>query len=347
MSPIWISIFLCFFALLFLLWMLRRDQVSLGLPVAYLFSLLLIHVPGAYVHAVRSDLFNNTELIEIGIGYTAIGSLAFAAGVWLARRRRLTLNCEYRSKNSQFWAFCLIGGWFFVYALSPLGSIPSLGAAIEKGGAIWILGVMLGLRDALRRSHQMAVTLWLFALAVYPTLMLLFGGFMSYGTTATIIALSALTIITRSYAKMLGATIIIGFLCISFFVNYFAARDEIRAVVWSGAGTEQRVEVVTNAFVNPKLFSTDNDQHVMALNERLNQNYFTGLAAQRIEDGDVEFLGGTSVWAGVIALVPRAIWPGKPVFAGSPKIVSEMTGLYFSKTTSFGVGNVMELYIFF
>jgi hypothetical protein len=48
-----------------------------------------------------------------------------------------------------------------------------------------------------------------------------------------------------------------------------------------------------------------------------------------------------------MALIPRAIWPSKPVFGGSPKIVSEMTGLTLDEDTSFGVGNVMEFYINF
>ena len=46
-------------------------------------------------------------------------------------------------------------------------------------------------------------------------------------------------------------------------------------------------------------------------------------------------------------MVPRILWPEKPVSAGSPAIVSEMTGLHLSPTTSFGVGNVMELQINF
>jgi hypothetical protein len=46
-------------------------------------------------------------------------------------------------------------------------------------------------------------------------------------------------------------------------------------------------------------------------------------------------------------LVPRAFWPEKPVYAGSPQIVSKMTGLQLSRDTSFGVGNVMEFQINF
>jgi hypothetical protein len=71
------------------------------------------------------------------------------------------------------------------------------------------------------------------------------------------------------------------------------------------------------------------------------------LAARRIEQGRVTYLEGESVWEGLQALVPRAFWPNKPVFAGSPQIVSKMTGLRLSPQSSFGVGNVMEFQINF
>jgi hypothetical protein len=41
------------------------------------------------------------------------------------------------------------------------------------------------------------------------------------------------------------------------------------------------------------------------------------------------------------------LWPEKPVFGGSPKIVAEMTGLRLANNTTFGVGNVMEFQINF
>jgi len=61
----------------------------------------------------------------------------------------------------------------------------------------------------------------------------------------------------------------------------------------------------------------------------------------------VEYLDGVSIWEGLQSLVPRAFWPEKPVYAGSPQIVAKMTGLRLAPKTSFGVGNVMEFQINF
>ena len=78
-------IFVCLAAFLLLLWLLRKDRVSLGLPIAYLFSLLLIHLPGAFAHVVGRDLLLDSDLAEIGMRFMALGSMCFVAGVWLAR----------------------------------------------------------------------------------------------------------------------------------------------------------------------------------------------------------------------------------------------------------------------
>ena len=118
---------------------------------------------------------------------------------------------------------------------------------------------------------------------------------------------------------------------LTIFVNYYAHREAIRAAVWGGATMEERINVVRDAFAQFELFDPTNEKHLIALDERLNQNFFVGLAARQIENGQVDYLYGRSVWKALLSLLPRALWPDKPVFGGSVKIVSEMTGLGFLK----------------
>jgi hypothetical protein len=309
--------------------------------------LLLIHVPGAFAHLIGGDILLDSNFTEIGIRFTAIGAICFVAGVWLARSSEFVLPPYGAADRGRFWLFCLIAGWLFTYGLSPLGRIPSLGAAIEKGGAVWMLGVMMGLRAAIMGSDPKRVGIWLSALAVYPILMLLFGGFLSYGATATLIVLSVLTVSSYSHWRVAVGVIIASVLGFNLFLSYFQTRNEIRERVWGGAAIDQRIDVSLKMFKNFRWFDPTDQEHLIALDQRLNQNYFAGLAATRIEDGQVDYLYGRSLWEGVLSVVPRILWADKPVFAGSPKIVSEMTGLVLSETTSFGVGNVMEFQINF
>ena len=341
----------CLAAFLALLWLLRRDRLSLGLPIAYLFSLLLIHIPGAFAHAVAGDFLPNADLIELAMRFTAVGAVCFVAGVWLARwlgRRSVpSVRVGAGVNGSRFWCFCLIAGWACIYGMSPLYSIPSVSAAVDKGGAIWMLGVLLGLRAAVAERDFKWMGFWLGALMVYPVLMLLLGGFLSYGSAAVIIVCAALTISTQSSWRVVAGITVFTFLSLSIFVNYFQHRNDIRNQVWGGAPLEARIDSVVDTFRSFEWLDPTNRRHLIALDQRLNQNYFVGLAARRIEQGQVNYLEGESVWEGLLSLVPRALWPEKPVYAGSPQIVAKMTGLQLSPTTSFGVGNVMEFQINF
>ena len=340
-------IFVCLIAFFWLLWLLRRDRISLGLPVAYLYSLLLIHVPGAFAHVIGRDFLLNSDLVEVAMQFTALGSVCFVLGVWWARFTKPQVPIRKDVDRRRFWLFCLIGGWICVYGLSPLYDIPSFNAAGEKGAAIWMLGVLLGLRNAFQRGDRKWILIWVSALLVFPVVMLVAGGFLSYGSAAIILVCSALTVSTQSYWKVMIGLALFTFVSLSIFVTYFEHRTEIRKQVWGGAPLDARVNSVVDAFTNFQLFDPLDRHHLVALDQRLNQNYYVGLAARRIDRGQAAFLRGESFWQGLLALVPRVFWPNKPVYGGSPEIVSKMTGLRFNSQTSIGVGNVMELHINF
>lgn len=343
-----LSIIVCIATEIWLVLMLRRAKLSLGMPIAYLFTLHLIHVPGAAAYLFdQSGFLPDTDMTRLGIRFTAIASVCFVIGVRLARYVRIALPERSPADRLAFWKFCTIGGWGFTYGLSFLRGIPTLGAAVDKAGGVWILGVLLGLRDALRRRDHKWTLIWVAALAVYPVLTLLLGGFLSYGSTAVIVVLASLAVSTRSPRRVLVGTVTSVVLGISLFVTYFQGRTEIRQTVWGGAPLADRIDVSMNLLTDFQLFDPANQEQLIALNARLNQNYFAGLAATRIRNGEVEYLYGRSVWEGILSLVPRALWPDKPVYAGSPKVVAEMTGLMLSESTSFGVGNVMEFQINF
>ncbi len=338
-------------AFLSLLAILRTDRLSLGLPLAYLGSLLLIHVPGAYVHLFgHGDLVGDHE-VAVGIGYTALGVVCFTAGVWLAR---MQLARPVRPSAApppdlqrRFRLFCLLGGWLFVYGLSPLSRIPSLGAAIDKGGAIWMLGALIGLREAFASRDPKRVALWAAALMVYPALTLVLGGFLSYGSAALIVACSVLAITARSYGGSIVGIMIAALVGLNFFVNYFEHRESIRAQVWGGASFERKLDSVYEMFTDFHIVSRNNVDDFKALDVRLNQNFFIGLASERIKQHEASYLDGGSLWDGVLAVIPRALWPDKPIRAGSGRLVEDATGLRLSQTTSWGVGNVLEFYINF
>ena len=138
---------------------------------------------------------------------------------------KVPLAVHTRSERTYFCYFCLLGGWAFVYVLSPLHRIPSVGAVVDEAGALWMLGVMLGLRDAISSKVPVKVFLWSGALLVYPVVMLLLGGFLSYGSAAAIIVASGLLVSARSYPRALLGVSLAAFLGLSLFVVRSSVAD--------------------------------------------------------------------------------------------------------------------------
>jgi len=342
-----VSILACMAALLTLLWLLQHDGRSFGLPFAYLAAVLMTQVPGAFALVLGRDIFEGYDYVELGIRYGAIAAWCFVAGVWLARRGRGPAPTPARAQRRTYWSFCLIGGWVFVYGLTPLGRVPSLGALIESGGAVWLLGVLLGLRHAVAARDMARAALWTAALFVYPALTLLLGGFLSYGSLAIILVASGLLVAMRRFAGSIVVFALAAVVGINIFVVYFEGREAIRESVWGGAAMNERVETVSSVFAHSHVFDPGSIEDLDTLNERLNQNLYIGLAASRLQHGEVQYLNGQSVVNGLLSLVPRALWPDKPITGGSGQIVADMTGLRLNEDTSWGVGNVMEFYINF
>jgi len=333
----------------------RRQKASLGLTLAYLTGLLLIHVPGGLVHFLNPGLLSTTPEVAEGLRLSAIAALCVLVGLILFQRRnpqaRRCLSAPARAfdslaPNPRFWRFCLVSGLVFAFLASPLLAIPSIGAVVATGSAIWMLGALLAYRW-FTKQQQEQLPGWFGASLIYPVLTLFLGGFLSYGTSGLINALSVLLVTGRRFWRVLLAYGLTLVFALSVFTAYFQNRNAIRDAVWGGASLEQRLDSASGMIRDFHIFDPYADADITATDQRLNQNYFAGLAALRIQTGQSNLLQGRTVGDALIALIPRALWPDKPVAAGSSDLVAVATGLILSTTTSFGVGNVMEAYINF
>lgn len=333
----------------------RRQKASLGLTLAYLTGLLLIHVPGGLVHFLNPGLLSTTPEVAEGLRLSAIAAVCFLVGLLAFQRRnpqvRRCLAAPARAfdssaPNPRFWRFCLVAGLVFAFLASPLLAIPSIGAVVATGSAIWMLGALLAYRWFTRHQQQQLPG-WVGASLIYPVLTLFLGGFLSYGTSGLINALSVLLVTGRRFWRVLlayGFTLVFA---LSVFTAYFQNRTAIRDAVWGGASLEQRLDSASGVIRDFHIFDPYADADITATDQRLNQNYFAGLAALRIQTGQSKLLQGRTVGDALIAVIPRALWQDKPVAAGSGTLVSEATSLILNEATSFGVGNVMEAYINF
>lgn len=343
------SISLCVASFVAVMLVVRHRSPSLGLPVAYLFQLLLVHIPGALAHAMPWARLTWHEASVIGSSCAAVGAMSFVGGVWLARGRAQPRATAIPYIEQRFLWFSLFLGWIMMFVVhAALKRVPSISAVLEIGSMVWMIAVMVALPQAIRSKNLSQFLLWLGALSLYPVLCLVDNGFLVWGVNAGIICLAFLAVLTRQLWRVWAVVLVLCVLGMGLFVTYFSVRDDIRKVVWKKADWEQRVDESLRLIWEFRLLDFTKSEDLSFLNWRLNQNYLVGMAVKRLQEGQVEYYKGKTVVQGLQAMIPRVLWPSKPLYAGSGTIVMEMTGFYVNeKTTSYGVGNVMEFYINF
>jgi hypothetical protein len=334
----------------------RRRIESGGLLLAYSLNLWLIHWPGAVLYLLPWYSNLDPGLVESGFRQSTYGATAFAAGsVILAPiiTRNLPFRAGPTTMPRKSGVHLEIGylswGLVSVFALIPLvGQVPTATAIVGAGWSMLIVGVGLTCWRAWSQGRQVMFMAALVLAGCLPLLTVARQGFLGSGVGALLAVLTFVkTFRAWPRGKLLVAGILVGYLGLSFYGSYMRDRSEIREVVWSGGSFAESLDKVYRTVSDFEWFNPFDNVHLGRIDDRLNQNELVGEAIDYLDSGSVEFAGGDTLWQGLIALIPRAVWPGKPFGAGSMDHVSHYTGLSFAEDTSVGLGSVMEFYINF
>jgi hypothetical protein len=319
--------------------------------------LWLLHWPAAVTYTLPWYSPIEFSTVYAGFVQSAIGVIAFGAGAALVAPfivRLLQVPGAARAEKNGVRpdallprSYTLIG--ILAYAvLVPLARVvPTLNAVAVAATQLVIIGICLRCWHGWFTRNS-----WLFysalALAVVIPFATIMGqGFLGYGAAAVMAVLCFNGSFIKPRWKVALASILIGYLGFSAFVTYMRDRGEIRRVVWGGESVTNRISSVFKTVSDVEFFDPRDPNHLHRIELRLNQNYLVGASVEMLHSGAREPARGQTVWEAMLALVPRALWANKPVYAGSPGIVSNYTGLSFAPGTSVGVGQVMEFYINF
>jgi hypothetical protein len=350
---------------LFIVWLavgfyLQKERYSAGMPLAYFLGVTLIHVPGAVLYPDSEDMRAWAIWSQMGFAQTAIGMVAFSVGVavarHIARRYSATFNSPGVSARQKDVAkvnrlailYLWVGGSAYFVFLPILGRIPSVAALIGPLGSLLLVGACLRLWIAGQLKDRGKYWSTIALLPLLPVSTVVQAGFLNFGTCW------ALTIASFIYAQskyrlgLLLLTPVVIYVGLSVFVDYMDVRTDIRKVVWSQNSFAERVAVVESRILSHfSWFDLANPKHRAALNARLNQNLWVGRSEQRLEEGQVSYAYGSTVQNMILGLIPRAIWPDKPVVGGGGDVVTHYTGFNLDRSTSWGAGQVLEFYVNF
>jgi hypothetical protein len=309
-----------------------------------------------------ADINLSADMTRIGFEQTVIGMIAFLGGVMLVRYFFVesSITCAGQgspkfSRQELDFAGSLARYYLWTAGVVYFGlgklisaAIPSANSIMSSVGSLVIVGACLQLWLAENLRDRFKFWSALALLPVLPLTSVAYGGFIGFGTMWAIIIATFLFIRSNRKARYILLAPFVFFAALSLFVNYMAARNDIRRLVWyEQAGVEDRLRRIADVFVNFEWLDLSNPLHRGMIDGRLNQNFLVGVAVERLRSGEVEYASGATFGTLVIGLIPRAIWPDKPKVGGGGSVVHDFTGIDFDESTSVGAGQVLEFYINF
>lgn len=336
-----------------LIWSQWRDRVPrVGLTIAYMMNFALNHFFGAAVNLLPWFEGPDLQFVELGFPLSTLAFAMFTLAsvlLWPVASRYLRgwwASFPARVPDPRLPKTYIITGLLFYGFVSPaLVRIPSVRAFAGAGWSLMIVGLCLATWKAWN-SRSRHIIRWLVAALLFPVFTVVKQGFMSFGTAAVIVVFSFVATFYRPRWKVAVASVLCIYLGLSLYVTYIRDREDIRDVVWSGESTtSKQFESVWKTVTAFELFDINSADHLHRVDARLNQNILVGISMDYIAQGNIAFAKGETLWYALIAMVPRILWPDKPVQAGSMGIVGLYTGIEFNEETSVGLGQVLEFYI--
>ena len=348
-SLIWLS------CMALVLWGQRHKGRSSGLVISYVLQLWVLHWLGSAIYTLPWYWPPSPVLVDGVLQSTyAVAGFALGSTVLLplfGYRPALATDPEGGARRADHWiVHTYLGlGVVMYFILAPaLHNIPTLGAIASTGGNLLLVALGMECWNGLygaggRRSFWR----WVLLTALLPFATIVTQGFLGYGFAAMLTVFSLVATFYRPRWRVVVASLVVGYLALSVYVTYMRDRREIRAVVWGQQDYSTRVSTILHTFSRLELLDLRNPDHLARIDDRLNQNFLVGAAVARLHDRPDLFARGRTVWEAAIAMIPRAIWPDRPVGAGSGDLVTEFTGIRFDRNTSVGIGHVMEWYVNF
>jgi len=331
-----------------------------GLVLAYFIGFGLIHFFGALIYLETSAYLGKSDYTIEGFVLTTWGAAAFCAGVFVmhkllelfGRKEKIqepgVVHEKYVLDDRNAWVLYAVGMVAQLVILPAASNVATLSAILSGLSQLSIVGICLGAWIALQRKSSRRMLLWFLAAFAIPVVDVISSAFIGFAAYSLIAILAFLVCQGRVKLPMVPVVALGALLGLSVFVNYFENRSAYRELVWyKQVGIYERIEAITDTFLDFEFIDFDDKDHLKAIDGRLNQNHLVGRAKKNIDSGQKELAYGETLWFSIVGLIPRAIWPDKPAVGGGGDIVSRYTGLVFASSTSVGAGQVLEFYVNF
>ena len=330
-------------------------RVGVGLVATYFLQLFILFGIGGLLYCIPeyAEISSvDTQLVVAGFQQSTYAIVSFIVGAFFLAPSMKSMNIDKRKASFYFSyglpVFLILLGMVSFF-LRNIIFISSLIALVCGFNQLLLAGIVLGVWQAHLKNHPYAKNIFIMLFLLPPFASLIFQGFLGFG------ALASFTLIMFLYSsfpskKSYLILLLIGYLLFSFFSVYLENRNEFRRVAWSGGDTLSTISAMEELFVGGfQLFDLQklDIDSLKLIDSRLNQNILLGKSVHYLDRGYEGFAKGETLIDAVLALIPRILWPDKPMVGGSGDLMSRYTGEQFAVGTSIGITSVIEAYINF
>jgi hypothetical protein len=333
-------------------WKGRRPVV--GLAIAYWFQLWLIHWLGGLIHAFSWYEGPDHAVTLAGFEVTgyALGGLLVGYLIVLLlpppADQRMPSGVSPPDPGKLALVYIVSGlALYFVITKLLAGTALGFDALVSSGFRLAVAGFCLRWFVFWKAGRKQQAHLTLLLSLLIPFLTVSLAGFMGYGVFACLTIACFVGMFYRPRSVFVAGTGVVLLLGLSLYPTYMSVRQGIRKAVWGGEDFSTRLEKMELLFNEWQWFDAENKNQLTSIDQRVNQNILVGRAVSYMSEGHADYAWGETFRNALVALIPRAIWPGKPQYAGSGGLVNRFTGIRFARGTSVGIGHVMELYVNF
>jgi hypothetical protein len=338
----------------------RNKTVLLGMTIALMFQIGSAGL-SAFVYGRifgLSEYWVSADRLHV-FRYCAYGVIAMTCGValmwWKLRGfgdrlkpvpQRVADAPALPWANRHFAFFCLALGATAMLVRPFVDQIPTLNTAVRLSVNWMKIGVIVAVLTWRLRKDRLPI---IFAIAIYLPLAVfntLASGFSPLSTDLAIPLVLVLGFVSGFNWRSIVITAFASVVLLHMMAGWMGSRMLIRSG-WLASFplTEQIDMFLTTFWSNAVSFDRDPALVQQLLFERIDMSDI--LEMQVLYQPSIEpFQYGYTIVDGLYALVPRALWPDKPVVAGFAEFISQFTGMVRPEEdqTSLGVPIEFELY---
>lgn len=339
----------------------REGTIGIGARYLLVVSFASQFLVGPLVYWASGELPVEIEesAYEKALWIVLTGFLAFAVGgylvaPWWMRRQRFRqrpspLFSQTLDLRSQWQgAKIVMGIGFLALVLSPLAyGIPTVRAVWSQMTVLVQTGAILLCLNGLQTKQPGRVAFGVASALGTGLFSSVFSGFFG-STLLTLFYCISLILLWRK--TQLVNWLVLGCFSVLSLIPYnmwLSGREAIRSGIRGGASLSERAEAFWETTHVPGVADLAPSSQSRRISERLDQS--TILVAAVSYTPEIEPYGyGETIWSPMLmAIVPRALWPDKPLSVGGNEFVSRFTGLRFGAETSVGLHPLFEFYVNF